>query len=471
VVPERRLPILNKTSLFHISLTLFTLLLFSCEEEIKTDYQSFMDKDYPSALLVLNGEAETISAYSAEDDKVFKNLQLVGHNGSSEAWPADMVQSGDSVYVICSGQNSIEKYSAETLDYEGEIYLKNGFNPMALCLLGDGTKAAVSGYVSDEIVLVDLAGMTKLSGFIPAFEEVAITNSELEENSEIKKNPIEKNAVGDNKKRGTTGLAVSGTVLYAGNVRYDSSILLTDSNGALITYEGSDARAAGYFREGTISIFQISDDYASATLTREINLQDQFEGRGGEAYFPGNGLNPQSLFVLEGKLHIVCTGTNGGSARTYTSGEYIPTGYSEGDIVPGTDPDDGVILIMDLTDPLNPNLEKILNIGGSPSGFRDSADKAGKVLYLAGVGGIQSYNYASETVLRGSDNTILAGDNPSADFYSHVLYDSDRLFVSDYTHDKLNILIISDNGTDYSYELAESRTIGDGPGALSILTR
>ncbi len=459
---------MKRVSPVHTTLVLLSLLFFSCEEEIKTDYQSFMDKDYPSALLVLNGEAETISAYSAEDDKVYKNLQLVGHNGTSEAWPADMVQSGDSLYVVCSGQNSIEKYNAETLDYEGEIYLKNGYNPMTLCLLENGTKAAVAGYESDEIVVVDLAAMTRLSGYIPSFEEIALPAGSHRE-SRISES--DKNAVGENHSRGTTGLAVSGTVLYAGNVRYDSSILLTDSNGNLISYEGSDARAAGYFREGTLSVFQLGDNFASASLIREINLQEQFETLGGTPYFPGDGLNPQSLFVLEGKLHIICTGTNGGSARTYTSGEYIPNGYSEGNIVPGTDPDDGVVLVMDLTDPLNPGLEKIISIGGSPSGFRDSADTAGKVLYLAGVGGIQSYNYAAETVLRGSDNTILAGSDPSTDFYSHVLYSSGRLYVSDYTHDKLNILIVSDNGTNYSYELAESHTIGDGPGALTVMTR
>ena len=459
---------MKKVSPVYITLILSTLLLFSCEEEVKTDYQSFIDKDYNSTLLILNGEAESISSYNADDGKVFKNLQLVGHNSSSEAWPNDIVQSGNSFYVVCSGQNSIEKYSATTLDYEGEIYLKNGFNPMALCLLGDGTKAAIAGYASDEIILVDLAAMTRLSGFIPAYEEAVLPEGSHRESRTA---VSDKNAAGENHSRGTTGLAVSGTALYAGNVRYDSSILLTDPEGNLISYGGSDARAAGYFREGTISVFRLGENFASASLTREINLQEQFEAMGGAPYFPGDGLNPQSLFVLEGKLHIICTGTNGGSARTYTSNEYIPEGYSAGETVPGTDPDDGIVLVMDLTDPLNPSLEKIIPIGGSPSGFRDSADEAGKILYLAGVGGVQSYSYVSGTVLRGSDNMILAGSDPSTDFYSHVLYDSGRLYVSDYTHDRLNCLIISSNDTDYSYELAGSHTIGDGPGAMTILTR
>lgn len=451
-----------------IILFCISALFFSCSDSIDTDYQDYLSKGYSEVLFILNGEAESFSAYAPSSESVYQNLQLVGHNGSSEAWPNDLLSMGDSLYTVCSGQNTIEKYDAKTLDYQDKVYLKNGFNPMVLCPVGSGSMAAVAGFETDEIILVDLAEMEGTSGFIKAYEEVNISNPA---NSETQTTATQKNATGDDQDRRTTGLAASGTTLYASNVRYDTTILLTDDSGDLIEYDGSWARAAGYFREGTISVFELSNDYKSAALIREIDLEDLFETTGGEAYYPGNGLNPQSLFVLNGKLHIICTGTNGGSARTYTSSEYIPEGSTTSTTVPGTDPDDGVVLILDMDDPENPgnNSANIIEIGGSPVGFRYSADEDRNIFYMAGVGGVQSYNYVTENELHDSDDLILAGSDPSSDFYSHILYQDDKLYISDYSHDKLNRISISDNGSTAEYDLLDSISTGDGPGAMAYI--
>jgi hypothetical protein len=384
---------------------------------------------------------------------VYKDLQTVGHNGSSEAWPNDLLSMDDSLFAVSSGQNVIEKYDSRTLDYEGKIYLKNGFNPLTLCLLGTEGQAAIAGFETDEVVLVNLNDLSMTSGFLEVYESSeSITTT---------------NATGDNYQRSPTGIAASDSTLYVSNVRYDASILLTDTDGEYIEYDDAYARAAGNFREGTLSVFSLNSGKTSATLATEIDLDGLLSDETGTSYFPGDGLNPQSLFILEGKLHIVCTGTNGGEARYYTEGEYIPSGYDEGDLVPGTDPDDGVILVMDLTDPENPTLEKVVEIGGSPSGFRFSMDTDRKILYMAGVGGIQSYDYETEVALRDSSNPILAGSDPSSDYYSHLFYRDDMIYISNYSENKLNRIQVVGSGKTPVYTRLEDLVCGDGPGAMA----
>jgi hypothetical protein len=438
---------------------LFVLILISCSPEIKTDYQEFYDKSYGKVLFIINGNAETLSAYSPDDMKVYRDLQTVGHNGSSEAWPSDLLSIGNDLFTVCSGQNVIEKYDSRTLDYLGNLYLKNGFNPLLLAPLGSGDHAAVTGFATDEIVIVNLNELSMTSGFLKVYSESSGTITDT-------------NATGDNYQRSPTGIAATDNTLYVSNVRYDASILLTDVNGETIPFGDAFARAAGNFREGTLSVFTLNSGKTSASLVREINLDKLLGDLPGESpYYPGNGLNPQSLFLLEGKLHIVCTGTNGGEARKYTSSEYIPPGSTTNTIVPGTDPDDGVILVMNLNDSENPTLEKVVSIGGSPSGYRFSMDTDRKILYMAGVGGIQSYDYEGEAVLRASSNPILAGSDPSSDYYSHLLYKDDMLYISNYSGNKLNRIQVIGSGKTPEYTRLEDLVIGDGPGAMAFYIR
>ncbi|MDC7219392.1 MAG: hypothetical protein PQJ59_05590 [Spirochaetales bacterium] len=460
----------------------FLALLAACTEEVDLDDEldSYLNQNYAASLLVLNGEAETFSAYAPSDGTVYQDIKLIGTDGSNSANPNDVYLWEDNLYVICSGQNSVEKYDGSTMDYEGRIYLnpdETGFWPMIISPVGSDSMIGVSGYTDDEIVLVDLEAMDdpESSDFISSFEELDI---DYNGNPETTTTPTTTNALGDNKKRGTTGLASYGSYLYAGNVRYDSSIYLTDLNGDIIEYDGGKVQASGYFREGTLSIFEMDSAYETATLVSEINLQEEYEALGGDAYFPGDGLNPQSLFVLGDKLHIICTGRNGGDTLYYTGSMYIPTleemgvEYEEGDEIPGTNADDGVILIMDLSDPSSPSGEKVLEVGGSPVGFRYSMDESNEIMYLTGVGYLLSYSYSagSEEVLRGSDDPIVEADDTTSDYYPHVLYAENYLYLSDYSNDELDILSVSGSGSSSSYELEDELTIGDGPGASVYLS-
>jgi Beta propeller domain len=443
----------------------FLLVIMSCEPEIESEYQEFYNKNYSRALFILSGTAECLDAYSPDDNRVFTNLQTVGHNSGSEAWPSDLLIRGSSIYTVCSGQNVIEKYDARSLDYLGKIYLKNGFNPLLLNSVGNAGQAVISGFATDEIVMLSLENLTMTDSFASVYEEVTLADGS---HRESKAATTTKNAVGDNHHRSPSGIAVSGNTVYVSNVRYDSSILLSDNSGNLISYDGANVRAAGSFREGTLSVFSTDVSNERATLVREINLDNLYAQLSGIDYTPGNGLNPQSLFVLNGKLHIVCTGTNGGEKRNYTSDEYLPEGYNPGDPVPGTDPDDGLILVMDISDTQNPVLENAISMGGSPVGFRSSIDSSRNILYLAGVGGIQSYNYLTEQTLHASTDPILAGSDPSKDYYSYILFEDDILYISNFTNNSLNMIQVLSDGT---YNLLDSKNSSGGPGALAFYTK
>jgi len=443
----------------------FIFVIISCKPEIESEYQEFYNKNYSQVLFILSGTAECLDAYSPDDDKVFTNLQTVGHNSGSEAWPSDLLIRDSSIYTICSGQNVVEKYDARSLDYLGKIYLKNGFNPLLLNPVGDEGQAVVSGFASDEIVMVSLEDLTMTGSFSSVFEEVTLADGS---HRESKTAVTTKNAVGDNHFRSPTGVAATGNTVYVSNVRYDSSILLTNGSGDLISYDGANVRAAGSFREGTLSVFSTDTSNQTATLVRELNLDDLYTKKSGINYFPGNGLNPQSLFVLNGKLHVVCTGTNGGEKRNYTSGEYHPEEYDLSDPITGTDTDDGLILVIDISDAQNPVLESAISIGGSPVGFRSSQDSSRNILYLAGVGGIQSYNYSTEQILHGSSDPILAGRRTSTEFYYSIFFLDDVLYISNFTNNSLNRIQVLNDGT---YNLLDSKSTSGGPGALAFYTR
>ncbi|MDC7124967.1 MAG: hypothetical protein PQJ46_05340, partial [Spirochaetales bacterium] len=469
----------------------------SCEPETLTDYQAYMKASPSRSLLVLNGSAESISAIDSETGTVYNNIQTVGHSGTNNAIPSDILIQDDTIYVVLSGQNSIESYNAESLDYvdDGRHYFENGYNPMCFIPVDGTSWIFCAGFETDELQAVNLSEPETDYSFLSCFEDVSISS---DANDETQVSSTLKNAVGDNHSRCATGGAVlsdgSSSRLYVSNVRYDASILMTESDGSLAEYPADSGRyvqAPGYFREATISIFSFnadamadgaSDSDLSFSLVKEIDLESLFYAAAGSSfgtgsYFPGNGLNPQSVFILGDRLNVICTGTNGGSAKYYSDSEYIPDGYSSGDEKPGTNSDDGVIIVLDISDPDSPSVLTWLNIGGSPSGFRNAIDDSRGVVYLAGVGGIQSYSYGSESsdysVLHSSSDFILEADNSESDYYSGLYYDSDDnlLYISFYSGDSVKTISVAGDSSPYNYSESSSYSVGDGPGALGFLEK
>jgi hypothetical protein len=480
VIVNRILKILNGVC---AAAALLTVLL-SCEPTVVTDYQAFMDAGLSKALIVLNGNAESISALDPVSGNVYDNIQIVGHSGTNSAVPVDIMTYGSSLFVMLSGQNSIESYDKTSLDYmdDGKHYFKNGYNPMAFIPVPGKSWVFTAGFENDEVQPVNLMLPSDNYDFIKSYETLTMP---ADAHSETKSEPSDKNAVGDNKKRGSTGGAVlsdgASSRLFVTNVRYDSSILMTE-DGELV----ENVKAGGYFREATLSIFSFNadamQDGASAadlsfSLVKEISLEELFYEAAGGEYFPGDGLNPQSAYILEGRLHVICTGTNGGSLSVYTDGEYIPPGFAKGDTKPGTDPDDGLIIILDISNPDYPSYLAHLDIGGSPVGFRTSVDTVRKTVYLAGVGGIESYVYGesvgSFAVKHSSADMILTSENPDTDYYSGLYYDDSdsALYISFYTGDSIKTIAVSGTADAGVYTEGNSYITGDGPGALCILEK
>ncbi len=478
-----------------LKLTAFaaTALTFtSCPPETATDYQAYMSAGLSKAVFVINADAESLSAVDPAGQKVYNHIQLVGYSGSNTAIPSDLIVNWDYIHVLLSGQNSIETYDKLTLDYidAGRHYFKNGYNPIAFIPVPGTSWVFCPGFGTDQVQPVNLASPSTDYSFADSWTAVDLSGAA---NTESTVAATALNAVGDNKKRGSSSGAVfvngADSRLYVGNVRYDASIRLTEADGSLAEYpagSGNEVRAPGYFRQATVSVFGFdanamtdgaSDAALNFRLIKEINLEDLYRSAAGAVdYFPGDGLNPQSVFMLDGLLNIVCTGTNGGSARTFSDAEYIPDGFSAGGVKPGTDPDDGVIIILDPSaDPDNPAYVTSLDIGGSPCGYRESVDTGRKIVYLAGVGGIQSYIYGSSTagfsVEHSSSELLLAADTPESDFYSGLAFDSadDVLYISFYSDDSMKTLNVSGGSASAAYSEGPSYSLGDGPGAVSIL--
>jgi hypothetical protein len=477
----------------YITCVLLLAVLLSCKPEPATEYAAYAAAAPEKAVLVLNAHSESISAYDPAENVVYNNIQTVGHSGTNKAIPADLLLYGGNIHVLLSGQNSIETYNKVSLDYvdKGKHYFKNGYNPMAFIPVPGRPWVFTAGFETDEIQAVNLTDAETDYSFYRSFEAVTLPEGA---HTETKAAASAGNAVGDNKRRSSTGGAVlaggTSSRLYITNVRYDPTILMTEPDGTLAEYpesSGTYVRAPGYFREATLSIFSFNekamvngapDSSLAVSLVKEINLESLFyEAAASGSYFPGNGLNPQSAFILDGRLNIICTGTNGGSIRNYTSEEYIPAGYSEDDVKPGTDPDDGVVIILDISSPDTPVYMTHLAIGGSPAGFREAVDPVRKIVYLAGVGGIQSYSYGSSaadySVMHSSSDMILASAQTADNFYSGLSYDTDAdvLFVSSYTDDSINTINVTGTAGSPGYTYGTSVKAGDGPGALSMLQR
>ncbi len=150
------------------------------------------------------------------------------------------------------------------------------------------------------------------------------------------------------------------------------------------------------FLQGTVSVININ----THQLIKTINTDK----------------NPQSIITFPSlnEIHVICTGING-----------------------GPDSNDGKINIIDTgTD----EIVKTISIGGSPSG--NAVDTLNKTVYLTGIGGIQAYNYETGNVIYGSDNYLIAGDDPENDFFSGITIDPvyNQIFICNFSYDKIIVI-------------------------------
>ncbi|MBI9103901.1 MAG: hypothetical protein JEY99_15900 [Spirochaetales bacterium] len=181
------------------------------------------------------------------------------------------------------------------------------------------------------------------------------------------------------------------------------------------------------YNEGTVSVIDINVDLAANPVETISVEPESFDLE------LKNGSNPQAAiaFPEKNEVHIILTGRNGGDNA-----------------------DDGAVLVLDVSAGADYAVKGRLAVGGSPGWSGGGLDEGRKIVYLTGVGGLQSYNYETLEILHrsgsGDDGYILTGMNTATDFYSGVAYDpiEDQLFVTFFSSDTILVL----DGEDYHVE-------------------
>ena len=213
--------------------------------------------------------------------------------------------------------------------------------------------------------------------------------------------------------------AEGGSKGYVTNfARGDVAVIDLDSLSVTVRIPVGDGPEGGVYHDGKIYVCNTAWDYQlfdynDGTVTVIDTVQDEV------IKTVSVGTNPQSAISYPGlaEVHIICTGKNG-----------------------GLDSDDGQIYIIDTDD--DTVGQSPLSIGGSPSWTGGAFDTASQTAYLAGVGGLMSYNYITKEILNGSDNYILTGLNTATDFFSGAVVDESgrSIFCCFYSRDKIVVL-------------------------------
>ena len=141
---------MKKFMILFLSITLLSLVLFSCDEDEPTKPTP---EPTAKAIFVLNSAATSISVINLEDNTVTNNVVTVG------TWPNQILYHNGKLYCVNSGSNNIMVWN--TTDYEAEtpIPLGTGQNPMNMAIYNDNT-AYVACSVSEKVLKVDLTSKT-----------------------------------------------------------------------------------------------------------------------------------------------------------------------------------------------------------------------------------------------------------------------------------------------------------------------
>ena len=141
---------MKKFLILLVSITLLSLVLFSCDEDEPTKPTP---EPTAKAIFVLNSAATSISVINLEDNTVTNNVVTVG------TWPNQILYHNGKLYCVNSGSNNIMVWN--TTDYEAEtpIPLGTGQNPMNMAIYNDNT-AYVACSVSEKVLKIDLTSKT-----------------------------------------------------------------------------------------------------------------------------------------------------------------------------------------------------------------------------------------------------------------------------------------------------------------------
>ncbi len=110
----------------------------------------------PLEAFIINNLADSISVYHPDagdgTGRIYNNEIITG------SMPNDLFYYNGKLFVVCSGDNSIEVYRESSFEKLGEIYLGPGNNPYAIIGDPDGSSpvAFVSNLLSDSVSVINL---------------------------------------------------------------------------------------------------------------------------------------------------------------------------------------------------------------------------------------------------------------------------------------------------------------------------
>ncbi len=105
--------------------------------------------DIPRTIYVLNGTAETISKMNMDTKAIHQDVAKTGQ------WPNDILSHNQRIYVLNSGNSSIQVIDPKTDNVSKTINLAEGANPWAMEFVGSN-RAYVTNYVAHTVSVVDM---------------------------------------------------------------------------------------------------------------------------------------------------------------------------------------------------------------------------------------------------------------------------------------------------------------------------
>lgn len=198
------------------SFTLFMLvavilLVVGCEK--KDDGVTPTPPATSSAVYVLNGLGKTVSVIDLNTGTVTNNVALTG------LYPNHVLYYKSKLFVVNSGANNVQVFSADSYALLGTITLAANSNPMTIAILSD-TKAYVACSVSNAVVVVNPSTYTVVKTIAAGV--------------------------------GTSGLAIANSKVYASNTAMDANYA---------------------YGQGTVTVINTTTDAVSLTINVSKNPQ------------------------------------------------------------------------------------------------------------------------------------------------------------------------------------------------------
>jgi YVTN family beta-propeller protein len=231
----------------------FVVGLGGCTKDDSTSPQAPASS---KAIIVLNSLGTSLSVIDLERDTVYNNVVTVGK------WPNHVLQKDGKIYVVNSGSNNIQVFSAENYGSLASIELGAGNNPMYLAI-PNTQKAYVTCSQSNCVKVIDLASKTVTKTIAAGV--------------------------------GTTGITIAASKVYATNSAF---------NGANFTYG-----------QGTVTVINTATDAVVTTINVPMNPQGASVDADGKVHIVCTG----DYGTTTGKV-VVIDPSNDGTLRTVDVG-------------------------------------------------------------------------------------------------------------------------------------------------------